>query len=241
MFFPHYFSVYLGKTIICDMTGIKVQITAFIDGGFPGWVRCTFTDIHGKQWFVEEKVPIVTDASIDENTAYPVNGVLAGQIEKTTVNDKNQEIVTINTNIPWAIASEDGTTLFEVFGNQIVEWSDHQPDGSVKLAHDRQMENNIRKLVSNAKAILTNQIGLPLGVRKMTRIAHWTTPTLNMVDLSIFTQFDQAIVGCPVGSERLLWDKDALKRQDEVIDGAITRYRSEIIDKCFEIIERCDT
>jgi hypothetical protein len=223
------------------MTGINVQIIAFIDGGFPGWVRCTFTDIHGKQWFVEEKAPIVTDVFIDENTAYPVNGVLAGQIEKTTVNDQNQEIVIINTNIPRAIASEDGMTLFEVFSNQIVEWSEDPPDGSVKLAHDRQMENNIRKLVSNAKAILTNQIGLPLGVRKMTRIAHWTTPTFSRVDLRIFAAFDQAIAECPIGSERLLWDKDTLKKQDEIIDGAITRYRSEIIDKCFEIIERCDT
>ena len=223
------------------MTGIKVQIIAFIDDGFPGWVRCTFTDTHGKQWFFEEKAPIVTDACLDENTAYPVNGVLAGQIEKTTVNDKNQEIVTINTNIPWSIASEDGMTLFEVFSNQIVEWSDRPPAGSVKLAGDGQLVNNIRKLVSNAKAILTNQIGLPLGVRKMIRIAHWTTPTLNIVDVSIFTRFDRAIVGCPVGSERLLWDKDALKRQDEIIDIAITQYRSDIIDKCFEIIERLDS
>jgi hypothetical protein len=30
-----------------------------------------------------------------------------------------------------------------------------------------------KKLVSNARAILTNQIGLPLGVQKMTKIVTW--------------------------------------------------------------------
>jgi hypothetical protein len=61
-------------------------------------------------------------------------------------------------------------------------------------------------MVSNARAILTNQI-------------------------------DQAIGGCPVGSERLLWDKDALKKQDAIIDKVIAQYRADIIDRCFEIIQ----
>jgi hypothetical protein len=217
------------------VTGIKVQIIAFTDGGFPGWVRCTFTDVHGKEWFVEEKVPIVTDANIDEHTPYPVEGVLAGQIETSTIDHEKREIVTINLHIPWAIAAEDGTTVFEVFKEQLIEWADTPVRPSSPTSEQTAILR--RKLVSNAKAILTNQIGLPLGVRKMTRIGRWTTQNGERVDLSIFDQFDRAIVGCPVGSERLLWDKEALKAQDEVIDGAIRQYRSAIIDKCFELIQ----
>ena len=196
-----------------------------------------FTDIHGKQWFIEEKAPIVTEENIDKDTLYPVNGIIAGQIEKSYLNDKNQEIVAINTDIPWAIASEDGTTLFEVFRDQIVEWSDNPTKGSSKPVTEGQIQISIRKMVSNARAILTNQIGLPLGVRIMTRIAYWTKPPLNKIDLKIFREFDQAIGGCPVGSERLLWDKDALKKQDAIIDEVVARYRPDIIDRCFEIIE----
>jgi hypothetical protein len=219
------------------LNGIKVEIIEFTHNDFPGWVRCVFTDIHGKQWFFEEKASVVTDVFIDENTLYPVNGIVAGHIEKSYLNDKNQEIVTINTDIPWAIASEDGTTLFEVFRDQIVEWSGNSTKGSLKLVTEDQIQISIRKMVSNARAILTNQIGLPLGVRIMTRIAYRTRPAINGIDLKIFKDFDEAIGGCPVGSERLLWDKDALKEQDDIIDKIIARYRADVIDRCFEIIE----
>jgi len=106
------------------MHGIKVNIMEFTDFAFPGWVRCTFTDVHGRQWFVEEKVPIVTEEPLDERSVYPADGVIAGQIERSAFDDNNREIVTINTELPWAISAEDGTTIFEVYRDQILEW-DH--------------------------------------------------------------------------------------------------------------------
>jgi hypothetical protein len=106
------------------MFGIKVKIIEFTDFGFPGWVRCTFTDVHGKQWFVEEKVPVVTQEYLDERSVYPADGVIAGEIEKSFFDTNDREIVTINTERPWAISAEDGTILFEVYRDQILEW-DH--------------------------------------------------------------------------------------------------------------------
>jgi hypothetical protein len=61
------------------------------------------------------------------------------------------------------------------------------------------------KLVSNARAILTYQVAIPLGVRKMTNLIYWAsqTHTIDSIDLSIFEKVDKQISGCPVGSERL--------------------------------------
>ena len=105
---------------------------------------------------------------------------------------------------------------------------------------EKDREININKLVSNAKAILTNQIGLPLGVRRMTTIQHWIKPPLTNVDLAIFNDIDSKIKECPIGTERLLWEKNALMKQDEVIYKIIDAYRNGIISKCFEIIEALD-
>ncbi len=99
---------------------------------------------------------------------------------------------------------------------------------------------NVRKLVSNAKAILTNQIGFPLGIRKMVRIQAWIRPSLSEIDLGVFRECDLAFGGCPIGSERLLWEKNALKIQDEIIEKVLANYKGRIIDKCFEIIELLD-
>lgn len=108
------------------------------------------------------------------------------------------------------------------------------------LTEEQNRVGNVKKLVSNAKAILTNQIGLPVGVRKMTKIQHWINPALTEIDLKIFGEFDLAVGRCPIGPERLLWDKDALKIQDQVIDKVIVAYRDDIIDKCFEVVDLFD-
>lgn len=107
---------------------------------------------------------------------------------------------------------------------------------------DQKLNTNLNKLVSNAKAILTNQIAIPLGIRKMNKLIFWISKCQyqSTVDMSIFEEFEKNINGCPVGSERLLWDKTALKLQDEIIDKALALYKNEIIDTCFEIIETYD-
>lgn len=62
-----------------------------------------------------------------------------------------------------------------------------------------------------------------------------STPSLK-IDLSVFQEFEKKIDGCPVGSERLLWDREALKKKDMVVDKVIKIYRDRIIDKCYELI-----
>jgi hypothetical protein len=95
----------------------------------------------------------------------------------------------------------------------------------------------LNKIIANAKDILTNQVGISLGVRKMNKILSgkdFVQP--QNIDLSVFQEFEKKIDGCPVGSERLLWEREDLKRKDIIVDKVIRIYRDKIIDKCFEII-----
>lgn len=112
------------------MKGIKVKILGIVNDSphhstYPGWLRCTFTDIHGKEWFVVEKIPIIygSDEFIDENTAYPVDGILPGLIEKVSFDDNNREIITVLTGFARdnEIEAEDGSFIFEVYKDQVVE------------------------------------------------------------------------------------------------------------------------
>jgi len=95
----------------------------------------------------------------------------------------------------------------------------------------------VNKLIANAKDILTNKVGISLGVRKMNKLIGGNNNSHPLsVDLSVFQEFEKKIDGCPVGSERLLWEREALKKKDIIVDKVIRIYRDKIIDKCYELL-----
>jgi hypothetical protein len=95
----------------------------------------------------------------------------------------------------------------------------------------------LNKLIANARDILTNKVGISLGVRKMNKIlsANGSSQITN-IDMQVFREFEKKIDGCPVGSERLLWEREALKKKDLMVDKVIRVYRDKIIDKCYELL-----
>ena len=95
----------------------------------------------------------------------------------------------------------------------------------------------VNKLIANAKDILTNKVGISLGVRKMNKLISAMNHAQPLsIDLSVFREFENKIDGCPVGSERLLWEREALKKKDLIVDKVIRIYRDKIMDKCFELL-----
>jgi hypothetical protein len=95
----------------------------------------------------------------------------------------------------------------------------------------------VNKLIANAKDILTNKVGISLGVRKMNKLISGKNNNHPIpVDLSVFQEFEKKIDGCPVGSERLLWERETLKKKDIIVDKVIRIYRDKIIDKCYELL-----
>jgi hypothetical protein len=96
----------------------------------------------------------------------------------------------------------------------------------------------IQQLVTNAQAIISHQIALPLGARKILEIKYLLDKSQSggNIDLNIFYLFDAESDGLPIGSERLMWEQEALKKQDETLDKIIEDYKNDIINKCWEII-----
>jgi hypothetical protein len=100
----------------------------------------------------------------------------------------------------------------------------------------RKYSSNEEAIIANARRILTNQITLPFGAMRMYRLQSDLKEPFP-VDLTVFKTFLNTISSYPIGTERLLWNIDALKQQERDIDRAIMDYRDLIFDKCFEIIQ----
>jgi hypothetical protein len=98
------------------MKELRVSITRFVDEAQPGWVECTFTDVHGKTWTVKEKVPIVTKASLTAQSHYPQPGVITCQIVVTWLDVTGREVVTIETQT----TATTGETSFDVLAAQLI-------------------------------------------------------------------------------------------------------------------------
>ncbi len=98
--------------------GLKVKIIEYVDDSQPGWVRCTFTDAYGVEWSVIEKVPILTDKYLDKKSDYPQNGIISCVI----LDEKNIDIVKIDTSRPIFIEAETGEHEFYIFKSQLTDY-----------------------------------------------------------------------------------------------------------------------
>ena len=105
---------------------------------------------------------------------------------------------------------------------------------------DKEKQQNFRrKLVANARAIISNQIGLPLGCRKMDVRIVWLRE-FEEVNYSVFEAYNRESSSVPIGSERLNCSREAIRKYDEVLDELNSRYKEAVIDACFEIISKFD-
>ncbi len=99
-------------------------------------------------------------------------------------------------------------------------------------------DSDLRKLVANARAIISYQVGLPVGCVKMDHILLWLKNEGEILDFPIFKQYLDQVRELPTGSERLECSRAALSRYDERLVPVNLEYRERIIDACFDIIER---
>ena len=93
---------------------LDVTILRFVDPDQPGWVECELADAAGKKWLFREKVPIVTDRDLDENSEYPQPGVIACEVVGRRRDEHGWETITVNTEVPDGVESVDGQTRFDV-------------------------------------------------------------------------------------------------------------------------------
>jgi uncharacterized protein YodC (DUF2158 family) len=103
------------------MFAIKSIITGFISDDQPGFVACKFYDAWGKEHVIHEKIPVVATEHVDRDSAYPKTGVIGCEIIKRWTDERGRTILTVRTDVPWAIEANDGLTKFDLLSEQIVE------------------------------------------------------------------------------------------------------------------------
>jgi hypothetical protein len=96
-----------------------------------------------------------------------------------------------------------------------------------------------RSLVNAARSIITYQMTLPLGCTRIHRILYWLRP-LEELHYPIFDEYFDAIRNLPHGSDRLHWNRDALRASDAKLEEINRKYREKIFDACSHITRHVD-
>ena len=97
-----------------------------------------------------------------------------------------------------------------------------------------------KRFVSNARAIISEEVGLSIGVRKMCNIILWLNEEEPSIYSSrtVFQEYDNRIREIPYGTARLYCSKEAFKRYDDALNRVNEAFRERIFNACFEIIEK---
>jgi hypothetical protein len=105
---------------------------------------------------------------------------------------------------------------------------------------EQQRQKHIKQLVSNSRAIISNQVGLPLGVLKMNKYINWigNIKPLENIDLEIFSTYYINMDDLPIGTERLEWSIEKLIEFEEAFDANNKFFRADVLRKCREIIDK---
>jgi hypothetical protein len=100
---------------------LRVTISRYVDAAFPGWVECSMVDALGHEHLFVDKVPIVTEASLNETSHYPQPGYIACIVIGRNQHDDGSQRVRIDTQRPWSMETTEGRSIFEVFTAQLTE------------------------------------------------------------------------------------------------------------------------
>ena len=95
------------------------MIERFVDPHQPGFVECSIIDAWNKKHLFIDKVPVVAIEDLDETSSYPQPGVIACEILKEWTDDAGRIILSVTTQHPWAIESNDGLYEFDILAEQL--------------------------------------------------------------------------------------------------------------------------
>lgn len=94
-----------------------------------------------------------------------------------------------------------------------------------------------RELVAVARSIVTYQMGLPLGCVRLARISTWLK-AFEVSELPAVEKYLERTRGLPIGTERLAWDRAALRREDVKLEAANIEFRDSVFETCYSILDR---
>lgn len=103
---------------------IDVLIVRWVSDDQPGIVECRHTDRFGRVWLFIEKSSVVSSRPLNRQSTYPQPGHVAVQVIKFGRDEIGREIAEVDSEVPWGVAADDGTTRFHIFADQLRELAD---------------------------------------------------------------------------------------------------------------------
>jgi hypothetical protein len=105
------------------------------------------------------------------------------------------------------------------------------------MANPTKRDSAAGKVVAVARSIVTYQVGLSTGCRRMSRTLYWLAPYETNLP-TIFREYLDQMRDLPIGSERLHWNRDILRQKDLEIERINQQFRDRIFDASWELIDR---
>lgn len=98
---------------------LKAEIVAWLDDHQPGFVRCRFADRFGIEWFVDEKLPVVTVAKLWPPFSFPQPAELHVTIVERCLDTSGRPFAVVDLGHPCGLETITGETRIEIFSDQI--------------------------------------------------------------------------------------------------------------------------
>jgi hypothetical protein len=109
--------------------------------------------------------------------------------------------------------------------------------GESEMGSPSKRDSAVRRAVATARSIVTYQVGLPEGCRRMSRALVWLAAYETGLP-TVFRDYLKEVRLLPIGSERLIWNRKILEEKDIALEAANQRFRNQIFDSCWTLIER---
>lgn len=100
---------------------------------------------------------------------------------------------------------------------------------------DRQYAALLRDVVANARAVITYQVGLPLGSVRMSRLFIWLEPR-RPFGCPVFADYLHAVRSLAIGQDRLEWNRQALFKQDRELEDINRAFRDPVHNACHDLL-----
>jgi hypothetical protein len=105
------------------------------------------------------------------------------------------------------------------------------------MANPSKRDSAARKVVGVARSIVTYQLGLSVGCRRMHRAFLWLAPyETNLPE--VFKEYLDTVHDLPIGSERLHWNREILRQKDIEIERINGQFRDRIFEASWALIDR---
>jgi Protein of unknown function (DUF2489) len=108
------------------------------------------------------------------------------------------------------------------------------------VANPDKRTSYLKKLVSASRAVVTCQVGLPFGCRRVAGLLFALRP-FEQLDYPVFAEYGAATQDLPIGTERLYWSRDALRDKDVRLEAINRKFRDRLFEACYDILDRYST